>query len=233
MSEYLKNLQEGTIIQHSFVRSGNNLTELNTGALKSLQHLLGNYKDQLKRMTHDNVDRPRVLKKIEGVKDKIDAVEKAGREAAQKARDTVVNKTAEVVDKTKEVADTVKDTVKDKAGAAVEKTREVADTAKDVAGDTASTAGTFISQNPGTTAAIAAAALTAGILAYRKFFSKGAQACKNAPDKKDCMKDLKKKAIGARIDAMNSGKAKCAGNEKCIAKIDAKTAALKSKMASM
>ena len=37
--------------------------ELNTGALKSLQHLMGVYDKQLSNMTHDSVDKPRLLAK--------------------------------------------------------------------------------------------------------------------------------------------------------------------------
>jgi len=267
MSDYLKNLQESVMIQHSFIRSGGdcitevNLIEFNDGAIKSLQHLLGVYKKGLSRMTYDSVDRPRQLKKIERVEDKIDALEKAGREAAQvakAAREAAATKAAEAAAKTKEALSTAKETVKDKAGAAVEKTKEVVSTAKEtvkdkagaavdkvkeVGGDAsekvsgiASKVGEYVSQNPGTSAAIAAAAaaaITAGILAYKRFFSKGAQACKNAPDQKECMKDLKKKSMAARISTMNAGKVKCAGNPKCNAKIDAKATALKSKMDSI
>jgi hypothetical protein len=83
-------------------------------------------------------------------------------------------------------------------------------------------------------AVAAAAALTAGVVAYKRFFSKGARACGNAPDRSQCMKDLKKKAMGARIQAMNAGKAKCATTknpEQCKAKIDQKIAAVKTKIA--
>jgi hypothetical protein len=48
------------------------------------------------------------------------------------------------------------------------------------------------------------------------------------------MKELKIKAMGARIQAMNAGKAKCANTKnpaKCTAKIDQKIAATKTKMA--
>ena len=281
MSEYLRNLQESVIIQHSFIRSRDfmedivivteselkieldgifedeeslddfifefitedTLSELNTGALKSLQHLMGVYDKQLSNMTHDSVDRPRLLAKMTGVQNKINAVEQAGRdaakaakEAAKAAKDTVQDKAVAVADKTKEVASTAVDKTKEVASTVTDTAKEVSSDAAEKVSGVASKAGEYISQNPGTSAAIAAgaaAAIGAGILAYKKFFSKGARACKNASDKKDCMKDLKKKAMTARISAMNAGKAKCAGHAKCIAKIDKKVSDLKYKMESI
>jgi hypothetical protein len=74
-------------------------------------------------------------------------------------------------------------------------------------------------------AVAAAAAITAGVLAYRKYFSKAAKACKGAPDKSDCMAKFKEKAKAAKVQAMSAGKAKCAKSKDpaaCKAKIDAK-----------
>ena len=84
-------------------------------------------------------------------------------------------------------------------------------------------------------AVAAAAALTAGVMAYRKFFSKAAQACKSAPDKAACLGQYKMKAKQAQISALAAGKAKCAKTKNpqaCSGKIDAKIAGLKAKMRS-
>jgi hypothetical protein len=84
-------------------------------------------------------------------------------------------------------------------------------------------------------AVAAAAALTAGVVAYRKIFSKAAKACAGAPDKGTCMAQYKMKAKQAQIAAINAGKAKCAKAKdpaKCKAKIDAKIAGIKAKMSS-
>lgn len=223
--------------------------ELNTGALKSLQHLMGVYDKQLSRMSHDSIDKPRLLAKMTGVQNKINDIEQAGRdaakaakEAAKVAKEAAQDKAVAVVDKTKEVAVDVADKTKEVAVDAADKTKEVAgDVAKSAGekiGGAVSKAGEYISQNPGTAAGIAvgaAAAVAAGVMAYKRFFSKGAKACKNAPDKPKCTKELKIKAMGARIQAMNTGKAKCANTKnpaKCTAKIDQKIAATKTKMAS-
>jgi len=120
---------------------------------------------------------------------------------------------------------------------AKETVKAVAQTAGQKVGGAVTKVTDFASQNPGHSAVIAvaaAAALTAGVVAYKRFFSKGARACKNAPDRSQCMKDLKKKAMGARIQAMNAGKAKCATTknpEQCKAKIDQKIAAINTKIA--
>jgi hypothetical protein len=222
--------------------------ELNTGALKSFQHLMGVYDKQLSRMSHNSVDKPRLLAKMTGVQNKINDLEQAGRdaakaakEAAKAAKEAVQDKVVAVADKTKEVASSVVDKTKEVAVDAADKTKEVAgDVAKSAGekiGGAVSKAGEYISQNPGTAAGIAvgaAAAVAAGVMAYKRFFSKGAKACKNAPDRPKCMKELKIKAMGARIQAMNAGKAKCANTKnpaKCTAKIDQKIAATKTKMA--
>ena len=79
-------------------------------------------------------------------------------------------------------------------------------------------------------AVAAAAALTAGVLAYKKYFSKAGKACKDAPDRKVCMAQYKEKAKAAKIAAMSAGKSKCAKSKDpaaCKAKIDAKIKAAK------
>jgi len=70
-------------------------------------------------------------------------------------------------------------------------------------------------------------------MAYRKFWSKAAQACKGAADQDACRKQYKMKAKMAQVSALNSAKAKCAKTKKpdaCKAKIDAKIASIKGKM---
>jgi hypothetical protein len=125
------------------------------------------------------------------------------------------------------------------AASAVEKGKELAGKAVEHVKDTASsTSGaiekaTELSTGQVGTAALVAAALTAGVMAYRKFFSKAAQACKNAPDKKVCLVQYKIKARQAQITTMNAGKAKCAKSKNpaaCKAKIDSRINTMKAKM---
>ena len=118
----------------------------------------------------------------------------------------------------------------------------VADTAKDVATQAGQKVATGVGKaveiaqaQPGMVGAAvaAAAALTAGVMAYRKFFSKAAQACKTAPDKKACLSQYKMKAKQAQMATLNAGKAKCAKSKNpagCKAKIDNKINAIKSQM---
>jgi ElaB/YqjD/DUF883 family membrane-anchored ribosome-binding protein len=277
MSEYLKNLQESVMTQHSFIRAGDFgedlaivteeelkmeldgifedesslnsfiydfitedlLVELNTGAIKSLRHLLKTYQDKFAGMKGGGSEKMDLSAKMGDIKRKIAALEKGGKEIKDRAKAGITDKAGEVADKAKDAlsgAKTKGAEVADNAKNALDSAKEKAGEAGEKVGGAVKAAGEYISQNPGTSAAIAAgaaAAIAAGVLAYKKFFSKGAKACKNAPDKKECMKELKRKAVGARIAAMNAGKAKCAGNPKCNAKIDAKAAALKSKMESI
>lgn len=77
------------------------------------------------------------------------------------------------------------------------------------------------------TLAIAAAAIAAGVLAYKKIFSKAAKACDGDSD---CMAKYKMKANQAKIAAISAGKSKCAKSKdpaKCKAKLDQKIAATK------
>jgi len=94
----------------------------------------------------------------------------------------------------------------------------------------------YAGENPGTTAAAvvgAAAALTAGVMAYRRFMSKAGRACKDAPDKGACKREYHNKGLSAQMDALSAGKSKCFKTnnpEKCKAKVDVKIAQVKSKM---
>jgi len=157
-------------------------------------------------------------------------------EAVKKGAEKAVKAGGEAIEKGKEMAGEAGEKIAKGAGKAVE-------TAKDVAGDVgekvsgaASKAAEFAQANPGAVggAVAAAAALTAGVMAYRKFFSRAAKACASAPDKKACMANYKIKARQAQVQALNSGKAKCAKTKdpaKCKAKIDGKIATLRAKKA--
>ena len=121
------------------------------------------------------------------------------------------------------------------AGQAGEAVKDVASQAGEKVAGAASKAAEFAQGHGGMIGAAvgAAAALTAGVMAYRKFFSKAAQACKSAPNREECLSQYKMKAKQAQISALAAGKAKCAKTKNpagCNAKIDAKVASLKSKM---
>jgi len=174
---------------------------------------------------------------------------KAGGEAIDKAKDVAGDVGAAAAKTAGKVGKAVKGATDD-AGKAIEggvkaahkAVGAAADTAKDVAasaGDkVAGAAGKAaeLAQGQGGmvgAAVAAAAALTAGVMAYRRFFSKAAQACKSSPDRAACMGQYKVKAKQAQISALNAGKAKCRKSKNaagCAAKIDNKIASLKSKM---
>jgi hypothetical protein len=174
---------------------------------------------------------------------------KAGGEALEKGKE-VAGEAGEAIAKGAKSAGKAVKAVTDDAGKAIEggvKTAHkavgaVADTAKDVAtqaGQKVATgvgkAAEFAQGQPGMVGAAvaAAAAMTAGVMAYRRFFSKAAKACGSAPDKKACMAQYKMKAKQAQMATLNAGKAKCAKSKNaagCKAKIDNKINALKSQM---
>jgi len=71
--------------------------------------------------------------------------------------------------------------------------------------------------------AIPAAAIAASYIIYKKFFSKAAVACKKSPDKQECLKNFKTKALQAQIQKLMQSRGKCASSnepEKCANKID-------------
>jgi hypothetical protein len=188
-------------------------------------------------------------KQLSSVTDKIGDL----RDAVSKGAGKAVKAGGEALEKGKEMVGDAGKAVKavtDDAGKAIEKGVKVAhkaagaaaDTAKDVAtqaGQKVATgvgkAAEFAQSQPGVVgAAVAvAAAMTAGVMAYRKFFSKAAQACKSAPDKSACLSQYKMKAKQAQIATLNAGKAKCAKSKNaagCKAKIDNKIKTLQAKM---
>jgi hypothetical protein len=191
-----------------------------------------------------------VLKqKLSAIDDKIDAFRNTISKGASKA----VKAGGEALEKGKEMAGDAGEAaskagkaakgVTDNAGKAIEggvKTatkavKGAAETAGDKISGAAGKAAEFAQSQPGVVGAAvaAAAALTAGVMAYRRFFSKAAQACKTNPDRKACLAQYKMKAKQAQIAALNSGKAKCAKTKnpgQCKAKIDGKINALKAKM---
>ncbi len=94
----------------------------------------------------------------------------------------------------------------------------------------------YASQHPGKSAAIAATAaavITGGVVAYRRFLSKAARECKGAANKSKCMQSARQKALKAKIQAMQAGKAKCSNTNKpytCRHKIDTKIQKLQAKV---
>jgi hypothetical protein len=78
-----------------------------------------------------------------------------------------------------------------------------------------------------TTAAIVAAAVSAAVLAYRRFLSKAAKACKEKSGgaKSECMRSYKIKAHSEKIKTLTASKPKCKQSsdpEFCQAKIEKK-----------
>jgi len=81
-----------------------------------------------------------------------------------------------------------------------------------------------------------AAATAASYVAYKKFFSAGAKACKAAPDKKACLQQYKKKAAMAKAAALQAGMSKCASSsnpEKCKSSLASKVAKAKAEAAAI
>jgi len=96
-------------------------------------------------------------------------------------------------------------------------------------------AGTKTGKGIGIALAVAAAT-AASYAAYKKWFSQGAKACKDASDKGACLKQYKKKAAVAKAAALQSGMAKCASSsnpEKCKASIAKKVAKAKAEAAAI
>lgn len=172
-----------------------------------------------------------VYDKIGAIEDKIASLKSQAGKAVSSAGKAVKGATD---DAGKVIEKGVK-TAHKAAGQAAETVKDVAASAGEKVAGAAGKAAEFAQSQPGVVGAAvgAAAALTAGIMAYRRFFSKAAQSCKTAPDRKTCLAQYKMKAKQAQIAAINSGKAKCAKTnkpEQCRAKIDAKISGLKAKM---
>jgi ElaB/YqjD/DUF883 family membrane-anchored ribosome-binding protein len=138
---------------------------------------------------------------------------------ANRARDTAVS----AKQKGEELAGKATEKGKELYSAASQKAQEVGTQAQ----QTGQQALQYAQQNPGQAAAIAAggaAAITAGVLAYKRFFSKAARACSgmSGAQKTQCMGKYKVQAKKAEIATLNSKKGSCKGNPKCIAKIQAR-----------
>lgn len=150
-------------------------------------------------------------------------------------KDAIAKGAGKAVESGKELAGQAGETIAKGSKTAVEVGKDVATGAGQKVATAAGKAAEYAQQQPGMVGAAvaAAAAIAAGVMAYRRFFSKAAQACKGAADRSSCLQQYKVKAKQAQISAINAGKAKCAKTKdpaKCKAKIDAKIAGLKSKM---
>ena len=82
---------------------------------------------------------------------------------------------------------------------------------------------------------IAAALATASVMAYKRFMSKSARACKgrSGSEKTACMNKFKQAAVQAQIRTLSSGAAKCAKSKdpaKCKTKVANQIAKLKAKL---
>ncbi len=153
--------------------------------------------------------------------------------AIKKAGETVVKKAGETASDIKQAGGEFYRTDLEnlgKVGKAVKGgIKAVSDFSKDKMGSLGMDPGTVTA---GGGIAAAAAAITAGIMAYRRFWSKAARACKGSADRKNCLNNYKNRAILAQIAATKAGKAKCAKSKNpkaCNAKIDAKIEKLKVK----
>jgi len=114
---------------------------------------------------------------------------------------------------------------------------------KKKAGEKVSTAGSAVKKFAGSKtgkgigiALAIAAATAAAYAAYKRFFSKAARACKDAPDRKACLQKYKKEAILAKANALQAGMAKCAQTkdpEKCRESISKKVAKAKAEAAAI
>jgi hypothetical protein len=220
----------------------------------SLKDALGMQTDLKYKITKAAGSAKKALEKqLSAISDKIgdlkDSIAKGAGKAVEKGKEMAgeageaIEKGAKAVAKTagkayesgKEMAGEAGEKIAKTAGKAVEAGKEMAGEAGEKIGSAAGKAAEFAKDQPGMVGAAvaAAAALTAGVMAYRKFFSKAAQACKTAPDKAACLGQYKMKAKQAQIAALSAGKAKCRKSKNaagCAAKIDAKINALKAKM---
>ena len=80
---------------------------------------------------------------------------------------------------------------------------------------------------------LAAAAITAGVMIYRRYFSKAAVACKNAPNKGECFQLYKNNALKAEIASLKEAMKRCNSStnpRKCIRQLEIKISKLKAKI---
>lgn len=116
--------------------------------------------------------------------------------------------------------------------------RGMAKTAGEKASAAGSAAKQFVGQHKkgiGIALAVAAAS-AAAYAAYKRFLSKGAKACKDAADRKACLKTYNKQAALAKAAALQAGMSKCAQSsnpEKCKASIAKKVAKAKAEAAAI
>jgi cell division septum initiation protein DivIVA len=141
---------------------------------------------------------------------------------ANKARDTAVA----AGQKAQEVGKQAYAKGSELAGQAAQKAQEVGQQAYAKGSELAGQASQAVGGDANA-AAIAAAgigAITAGVLAYKRFFSKAARACggMSGNQKTACMNKYKAQGKKAEIATLNAKKVSCKGNPKCIAKIQAR-----------
>lgn len=248
MSDYLKNLQESVIIQHSFIKSKIEEPTLEMDLRREL-HGIFESKEELDLFVGEFMLSEVIVKGSTNVRlpDELTQAQNhikywKGMLARGDLSDSTRDKYEDAI---KAMQNKIsggffkKKTLADKAveggGEAVNKAKELAGEAGEKVSGAAKAAGEFAQQHGGTlaAAAAAAAAIAAGVMAYRRFFSKAARACRKAPDRKACLAQQKIKAKQAQISTINAGKAKCAKSKNpagCKAKIDNKINAIKAKM---
>jgi hypothetical protein len=78
--------------------------------------------------------------------------------------------------------------------------------------------------NAAAIAALSVGAITAGVLAYKRFFSKAARACKDksGKEKSACMRSYKAQGKQAEIGVLTAKLSSCKNNPKCINRIKAR-----------
>jgi hypothetical protein len=225
IEEAAKKLEERDILTGQGLQSYKDLLGMKT----NLNYKLAKATAQGKRAIHRSI--ANIDKKIDALKSSAGKAVEAGKDMASDAGDAISKSAGKAGKAVKGVTDD--------AGKALEKgaksVHKVAGEVGDKVAGAAGKAAEFAQGHGGAIAAAAgaAAALTAGVMAYRKYFSKAAQACKGAADKNACMAQHKIKAKQAQVSALNAGKAKCAKTnkpEQCKIKIDGKINTLKAKM---
>jgi hypothetical protein len=83
--------------------------------------------------------------------------------------------------------------------------------------------------------ALAATAITAGVVAYTRFFSKAAKACKDksGAEKTSCMRSYKAQAKQTQVGVLTAKLSSCKGNPKCVNKIKARIQKTKDEVKSL
>lgn len=235
-------LENGNYLAEDLKNKLKDMLGMETDLKYKIGKAAGKTKEALQKQLADLQDKiPDVKAAIAKGVEKLGKAAEHGKELAAQAPGAIAKGAQTVAKKAAEMGQGGKETIKDigrglhsdlghlgKAGSAVKKGAQAV---ADYAG--VSQSGVLGAGGIAAATAVAAAALTGGIMAYRRFFSKAARACKSAPDRKACLAQYKTKALQAQIAALNAGKAKCAKTKKsdaCKAKIDSKIAVIKSKM---